>query len=132
MLKKEVKILICEDESIIAMDLKNTIKRLGYVVTSIVKTADDLLKKTETEKPDIIISDIKLQGKSTSLNALQSISANQKIPIIFLSGILNAPAITSGLSIDPCYHITKPYVPGNLKDTIEKCISGKKTKSQKK
>jgi hypothetical protein len=132
MIKKEVKILICEDESIIAMDIKNTITRLGYVVTSIVKTADELIKKTATEKPDIIISDIKLQGKSTSLEALQVISLNQKIPIIFLSGILNASSITSELAIDPCYHITKPYMPGHLKETIEKCLSGKTTRSQKK
>ena len=125
MIKKEIKILICEDESIIAMDLKNTINKLGYLVTSIVKTAEELLQKTNVEKPDIIISDIKLKGKSTSLDALQTISSNHKIPIIFLSGLTNAVDITRKLSINPCYHIAKPYIPKSLQDTIESCISEK-------
>ena len=124
-MKKEIEILICEDESIIAMDLKNTLKRLGYKVTAIVKTGEELLKKTADSKPDVIISDIRLQGKSTSLEALQIISSKDKIPIIFLSGLVNAVEITSNLSIDPCYHIAKPFVPNNLKETIELCISGK-------
>ncbi len=126
MIKKEIKILICEDESIIAMDLKNTILQLGYNVTAIVKTGEQLLQKTADDKPDIIISDIKLKGKSTSLDALQTISSNQKIPIIFLSGLTNAVAITSKLSINPCFHIAKPYIPTVLKETIETCISSEK------
>jgi hypothetical protein len=124
--EKDIKILICEDESIIALDLQNTINRFGYKVTSIVKTGEELLQKTIGDNPDIIICDIRLTGKSTSLNAIQSISKNQKIPIIFLSGLSNALEITSCLSIDPCYHIAKPYVPSSLKETIEKCISGGK------
>jgi len=124
--KKEVKILICEDESIIAMDLSSTINRLGYIVTSIVKTAGELLQKTENDKPDIIISDIKLQGENTSLDAIKFISNKYKIPVIFLSGILNAAEITSNMSINPCYHITKPFAPTSLKEIIEISISEKK------
>jgi DNA-binding response OmpR family regulator len=125
MIKKEINILICEDEFIIALDLKNNINRLGYNVTSIVRTGEELLQKTGEDNPDIIISDIGLKGKSTSLDALETISLSKKIPIIFISGLENAVDITRKFSIDPCYHITKPYLPGNLKETIEACISGK-------
>ena len=127
MIKKEIKILICEDEFIIALDLKNNINRLGYNVTSIVRTGEELLQKTREDNPDIIISDIGLRGKSTSLDALESISLSRRIPIIFISGLANAADITREFSIDPCYHITKPYLPGNLKETIETCISGQIT-----
>ena len=128
MINKDIKILICEDESIIAMDVRNIITRFGYSVVSIVKTARELLQVTSINRPDIIISDIKLKGEFTSLDALTEISSKYKIPVIFLSGLANAAEVTKNRSINPCYHISKPFVPKILKETIELCISGQHKK----
>ena len=122
---KEIKILICEDESIIAMDLKNSLVRLGYIVTAIVKTGDELLRKFNETNPDIIISDIRLHGNSTSISALEIISKQSNIPVIFISGLVNAKTVTSGYAINPCFHLPKPYNIEKLRQTIELCCSGK-------
>ena len=90
----KIKILICEDELIIAMDLKRTLIKLGYEVTSIVKTSEDLIRFAEIENPDLIISDIRLNNNTTSVEALKQITAHKKIPIIFLSGLITHPLLT--------------------------------------
>jgi two-component system, response regulator PdtaR len=59
---EKAKILIVEDEVIIAMEIKNRLQNLGYEVTSIVNTGEDAIEKTEADKPDLILMDIRING----------------------------------------------------------------------
>lgn len=119
----KIKILICEDELIIALDLKRTLIKLGYEVTSIVKTSEDLIHSSETENPDLIISDIRLNGNTTSVEALKHITSTRKIPVIFLSGLNNTTTLDKALLMKPSYYIAKPFDEDTLRQTIEKSMS---------
>jgi CheY-like chemotaxis protein len=88
------KILVVEDESIIAMNLRVTIARIGYEVTSVVNNALAAIQKTEQNKPDVILMDIMLGGSLDGIEAAKTISYNTplKTPpcLIFIPLYLHA------------------------------------------
>ena len=61
-MKSPLSVLLCEDEVIIALDLKFQLKKMGYLVMGICKSAEELITRALEIKPDIIVTDIKLEG----------------------------------------------------------------------
>ena len=84
-MQSKPKILIVEDESIIAMDFRFTLSKLGYVITSVVNNALSAIEKAEQDKPDLILMDIMLGGSLDGIEAAKIISYNNFIPIIYVT-----------------------------------------------
>ena len=80
------RILIVEDEAIIAACLKNDLLALGYEVLPVALTADNAVALAEEHKPDIILMCILLKGKKTGIDVAQEIEKTRKMPIIFITG----------------------------------------------
>jgi two-component system, response regulator PdtaR len=78
-------ILVVEDEMITANDIKNSLEKAGYQVPAIVSTGEDAIKKTEEFKPDIVLMDIRLEGKMDGIEAAETIQSNFNIPVIYLT-----------------------------------------------
>ena len=74
---QQKKVLIVEDEGIVALSIRETLKKLGYVVTGICATGEDAIQKTGETLPDVVLMDIHLKGD------MDGISATEKI-MIFL------------------------------------------------
>jgi CheY-like chemotaxis protein len=83
---KNPKILIVEDEAIIAYDLKMKLERQGFAVLPIVVTAKAAVKAAKKTNPDLILMDILLKGSQTGIDAAFQIQALKSIPIVFLTG----------------------------------------------
>ncbi len=83
---KRPKILIVEDEAIIALDIKIKLLQLGYVVAPIAESAADACELAETFHPDIILMDIVLKGKDSGIQAAKRIHKKNKVPVIFITG----------------------------------------------
>ncbi|MFA5117857.1 MAG: response regulator [Candidatus Omnitrophota bacterium] len=82
---KKKRVLIVEDEPIVALSLKNTLESSGYLVGSLVSTGEDAIQKAEAEKPDLILMDIKLRGRVDGVEAATAIRGRFNIPIIHLT-----------------------------------------------
>ncbi len=67
----KAKILIVEDEAIIAMEIENQLQSLGYEVTSIVDTGEKAIEKAESDKPDLILMDIRIKGEMDGIEAAE-------------------------------------------------------------
>jgi len=80
-----MKILIVEDEFIIAMDLKNKLENLGYKVVGIENTAEQAIKKVAETIPNLILMDIKLKGEMDGIDATYKIWEHFKIPVVHLT-----------------------------------------------
>ena len=80
------RILIVEDEVIIAVWLEKALRGFGYEVPPVASTADEAVALTEEHKPDIILMDIILKGEKTGIDAAREIRENHRIPILFLTG----------------------------------------------
>ena len=124
-MESRCRILVAEDESIIAMDLKSSLSRMGYDVTSVVNNGLEAIQKTEEEKPDIILMDILLAGLLDGIEAAKIISFNHNVPIIYLSA-LNDDDTVERANINPSsMFIRKPYREHDLKKAIELMLSRK-------
>jgi len=103
------RVLIVEDEIIIGIDIKTRLDKRGECLCDVVTSSEEALEYAEKRKPDLIIMDIALQGKTDGLQAAEHINDNYNIPIIFITAY-SAPNILS-LTKRPGFYdcIQKPF-----------------------
>ncbi|MFH0787091.1 MAG: response regulator [Pseudomonadota bacterium] len=75
------KIVIVEDEAIIALDLKSNLERLGYTVLATVNSGEKALELIEQDQPDLVLMDIILQGKMDGIEATDIVRSRWDIPV---------------------------------------------------
>ena len=86
---KKVKVLIVEDESIIAMETESVLTGLGYEIVAIVDTGEKAIEVTEQQKPDIILMDIRIKGEIDGIDTAEIIRSKFEIPVVFLTAHLD-------------------------------------------
>ncbi len=121
MLKKS-NVLIAEDEGIIAKDISVTLKRLGYNVVGIAKSALDAMNKVDTLLPNLILMDIMLDGDISGIEAAQQIQAKHEIPIIYLTALADEETIHRAKITEPFGYLLKPFDERTLHSTIEMAL----------
>ena len=82
---KKDKILVVEDEVLIAKNIAEILNELGYHVAACVLSGEDAVIYSEKLKPDLVLMDIKLQGKIGGIEAAETIIKNFGIPVIYLT-----------------------------------------------
>ncbi|MEO8399376.1 MAG: response regulator [Ignavibacteriaceae bacterium] len=117
-----LKILVAEDEKIVALDIQNTILNLGYDVTSIVNSGEEVLQKVESEKPDLILMDITLKGDASGIECAQIISKKYNIPCIFLSGYSSKEISEKIKDLNNSTYLKKPFDKSSLAAAIGSAI----------
>lgn len=119
---KNIKILIVEDELIIAKDIEVTLLNLGYLVSGIVTSGEDSVSHVETYKPDIVIMDIMLQGEIDGIEAAEKIHNQFSTPVIFLTAYSNEKTLDRAKTAKPYGYILKPFQETDLYTSIEIAI----------
>ncbi len=119
---EKAKILIVEDEAIIAMEMESSLQSLGYEVTSIVDTGEKAIQKAEIDKPDLILMDIRIKGEMDGIDAAEEIRNEFGIPIIFSTAYLDEERIERAKITMPFGYILKPIQERDLKVTIEMAL----------
>lgn len=105
---KKIKILIAEDEAIIAQCLKMELELHGYKVCKFVTEGEEAIETAKEEKPDIILMDIHLSGKIDGIEAARQIIAIKDIPIIFMTGFTDTNIHKRAQEINPVAYLEKP------------------------
>jgi PAS domain S-box-containing protein len=124
MMKMEKKkILIVEDEKIVALDLKTILNNLGYEVIEPVNTGKDAINAAKKFKPDSILMDISLVDEMNGIEAANQIKKFSDIPIIFLTGKSDKKTLESARMSDPIAYLVKPFDENQIKITMELAIS---------
>lgn len=100
-------ILIVEDEGITAKDIKNSLEKAGYNVPALVTTGEDAIRFSEEKKPDLVIMDIKLEGKLDGVDAAKIIESKFGIPIIYLTSYSDKNTLERVKSSNPSAFIIK-------------------------
>lgn len=103
------RVLVVEDEPLIALDLINEIEAGDHEVVGHCRTADEAIALAEQARPDIMVMDIGLMGKGTGLDAARRIREELGIGSIFVSATLDRVSETSWEGIEPVALIAKPY-----------------------
>jgi CheY-like chemotaxis protein len=124
------KILITEDERIIAEDLKLTLQSFGHEVAAICASGEEAVTKTRELLPDLIFMDIQLKGKLTGIDAAHILKSS-KIPIIFCTAYSDHKTIMQAASIDHSGYLIKPIMENELKCILDKFLNRKSSKIPK-
>ncbi|MDZ7290530.1 MAG: response regulator [candidate division KSB1 bacterium] len=116
------RILIVEDENIVAKDIQNTLKGLGYEVTAIVASGEDAILKAAETRPDLVLMDIMLKGYQDGVEAAQQILALYNIPVIYLTAYTDEKTLQRAKVTEPYGYILKPFEERELHIAIEMAI----------
>ncbi len=115
----EIKILIIEDELIIAEDLKIQLSKLGYGVTGIAKTYDKAIELMEKQLPDLMLIDIKLKGLKDGIDLAETVRKQHELPLIFLTSHADKNTVERAKDVHPDGYLIKPYEREDLYTSIE-------------
>ncbi|HEY0266650.1 MAG TPA: response regulator [Rhizomicrobium sp.] len=114
------KVLIIEDEPIIALDLENLVTELGHKVVAIAATADDAVAKAKSERPGLVLADINLGEGGSGIDAVSEILASFDIPVIFITAY--PEKLLTGERPEPTYLIAKPFLPETVQATVGQAL----------
>jgi DNA-binding LytR/AlgR family response regulator len=115
----KIKILVVEDEIIIADNLCDVIEELGYQALEPALNYTEALEFIEEEKPDIAILDIQLGGKKTGIDLAKEIIKNHNFPYIFLTSNSDEQTIREVKALNPPAYLIKPFTKEELYASIE-------------
>ncbi len=118
----KTQILVVEDESIVGIDLKRTLEKLGYSVVDIVRTGEEAILKTIETKPDLVLMDIMLAGTMNGIQAANVINNKTNVPVIYLTAYTDFATIEGAKNTEPYGYIVKPYDERVLLSTIEMAL----------
>ncbi len=121
-MKKKIKIMLVEDEVLIAQSLSLELEIAGYEMCKFVAYGEDAIETAKKEKPDIILMDIHLAGKMDGIEAAKKILEFKEIPIIFVSGYSGAKIVERAKQINPAAYLDKPVEAWFLKSIIDPII----------
>ena len=114
------RVLIIEDESIIALDLENLVAELGHKVVGSAATKDEAVTKARTQKPGLVLADINLGEGGSGIDAVTEILRTFDIPVIFITAY--PERLLTGERPEPTYLITKPFLPETVQATIGQAL----------
>lgn len=118
-----IKILVVEDEMIIAAKISMHLTNLGYEVTGILPRGEEALLSVEENKPDIVIMDIRLKGDMNGIETAIRMQKNSDIAVIFLTANADEGTFNNAKAARPYAFISKPYKQIDLQRAIELTIS---------
>lgn len=113
------KIMIVEDEKIVALDIKDSLEQFGYSVPCMASSGEEAICFVDDCSPDLILMDIVLKGKIDGIDAAKAIRQDHDIPIIYLTAYSDEKTLQRAKLTEPFGHILKPFAERELRTNIE-------------
>jgi signal transduction histidine kinase len=117
------RILVVEDERVIALHLRQQLTKLGYDVPHTVSTGDHALRRIEEALPDLILMDINLKGRMDGITTAAAIPAAYRIPIIYLTAYSADETLARAAATNPHGYILKPFAERELHAMIQMTLA---------
>jgi CheY-like chemotaxis protein/DNA-directed RNA polymerase specialized sigma24 family protein len=114
------RILIIEDEPIIAMDIEMIVRDLGHEVVAVATTHREAVAEAQTHQPGLVLADIQLADNSSGIEAVQEILSDMKVPVIFITAF--PERLLTGDRPEPGFLLTKPYQPATLRAAVSQVL----------
>jgi CheY-like chemotaxis protein len=121
------RILLVEDEIIVAMDIQQRLELLNYNVVGHAISGAEAIQYQREFDPDLILMDIKLRGPMDGIEAAAQIRANSNVPIIYLTAFADERSLTKARLIGAYGYLIKPFEDGELQSCIAMALLGSST-----
>jgi len=115
----KTKILVVEDESIVARDIRNMLLGLDYEVCGVTASATDAVKAADETCPQLVLMDIMLQGEMSGVEAADQIYSQFNIPVVYLTAYADEATVQRAKKTEPFGYLLKPFEERELQTTIE-------------
>ncbi|WP_174279967.1 response regulator [Sphingomonas bacterium] len=114
------RVLIIEDEPMIAMDIETIVRDLGHEVTGVAVTRDEAVALAMEDRPGLVLADIQLADDSSGIDAVKDILAEFDVPVIFITAF--PERLLTGERPEPTFLITKPFQRSTVKAAISQAL----------
>jgi CheY-like chemotaxis protein len=122
-MSQPVKILLVEDEYIIAILLQKNLELLGYHVCELAATGHKAIEVARKERPDFCLMDIRLSGDLDGIDAGLIIKDELKTPIIYMTGYSDNKMKERAQEVNPIAYLIKPVTPDDVKPIIDNYLA---------
>ncbi|MGF2038458.1 MAG: diguanylate cyclase domain-containing protein [Nostoc sp. CmiVER01] len=116
------KILVVEDEKILASNIRNSLQKLGYSVSEINKSGEEAIKKVAETHPHLVLIDICLSGEIDGINVADIIQNNFHVPVVYLTESSEYKKLQKNQLNEAFSYIVKPFLESDLHLTIEMAL----------
>ena len=120
----KIRILIVEDEPIIAADLQSQLEKLGYEVIDTLESGEEALELLKGDEPDIILMDVQLEGDLDGIDTVHEIHKDHDIPIIFLTSNTDQRTFARAKLTKPHAFLSKPFRMNDIVFSIDLALFG--------
>ncbi len=114
------RIMIIEDEPLIAMDIEALVSDLGHQVTGIAATRQEAISLASRTKPEMVLADIQLADGSSGVDAVNDILTSMNVPVVFITAY--PERLLTGERPEPAFLVTKPFKPEMVKAVISQAL----------
>ncbi len=118
--QEATRVLIIEDEPVIALDIASHIEQVGHRVVGIAATAAEAMALAEREQPGLVLADIQLGDGSSGIDAANAILSSLHVPIVFVTAF--PERLLTGQRPEPTFVVTKPFVVDTLSVAISQAL----------
>ncbi|MBD2071809.1 response regulator [Leptolyngbya sp. FACHB-671] len=115
----EAKILVVEDEVIVARTIASQLMQLGYTVVGTASSGAAAIDKVNRTEPDLVLMDVMLKGEMDGITAASQICSQHDIPIVFLTAYADENTLQRAKNTLPLGYIVKPFNSGELRVAVE-------------
>lgn len=124
------RVLVVEDEGIVAADIRLTLRDLGYTVIDTVASAEKAIDIAQRARPDLILMDIVTKGPIDGVQAAKVIRERCAIPVVFLTAHADPETVQRARSAEPLGYVVKPFKDIDLRTAIEIALQRHQTEEQ--
>lgn len=126
--KKLIKVLVVEDELVVAKGIEKSLRDLGYIAVGIARSGEKAIEIIPHTQPDLVLMDIGLKGPTDGVFAAQRIRTRFDIPVIYLTAHVDDETLKRAIHSRPYGFIAKAFKDKELHDVIEQALNRHKTK----
>jgi PAS domain S-box-containing protein len=116
---RPARIIVVEDERIVALDLKTRLTRMGHSVVAVLATGEDAIAETERLKPDFLLMDVQLQGAMDGIQAAEVIRKTSDVPLVYLTAFSDDRTVLRAKHTEPYGYVLKPFQERELHIVLE-------------
>jgi PAS domain S-box-containing protein len=117
------RVLIVEDEAIIAEDLRQTLEWLGYGIFGVVRSGDAAIEAMKDATPDLVLMDIRIRGQMDGIDTARELQARASVPIIYLTSHSDETTLARAKTTAPHGYLLKPFSDRDLRTAIEVALA---------
>ncbi|MFA5860830.1 MAG: response regulator [Candidatus Thermoplasmatota archaeon] len=117
------RILVVEDESIVARDIQRTLQRLGFDAPMVVDRGENVLDASREFQPDLVLMDIQLKGRMNGIEAARALQDELSIPVLFLTAHSDVATVEGAKGATPLGFLIKPFEEDDLRVAVEVALA---------